>query len=428
MAAPGGGPFIGGRQVTPQEMEARMTEEAKKHGLTLEQFKQLQMIQQKRLEAEAAKAGMTPQQFIAMQQQRLQEEAAKAGMSPQQFLAMKQQEAIQAQRQAAQQAQQQGQQSQSPDANGQPPQPQPGQPQLQKIDLNKPVEPKPDALAVAKFLRSQDLKLRTCIFDGQRKEMFKVKRAFRVLQSDAYKKAREKDPLLPPVTNDVEARNAVQLLPLNMLALRVGKKDDEHAGHNHKKPKRVKGLWDVKIEGQQEFEPMMHYMWIYEVPSIKTRVYSILALLAVFTVVLFPLWPMFMRQGVWYLSVGAMGLLGAFFAMAIFRLILFCVTVFAVPPGLWLFPNLFEDVGFFDSFKPVWGWQETKKKKKSKKGGDGSAIAAGQQAVEKASQDVPTSNMNGGAIASGSEPTASTGGALTTKRHAAPMVEDADDD
>lgn len=82
--------------------------------------------------------------------------------------------------------------------------------------------------------------------------------------------------------------------------------------------------------------------------------------LAIFAVVLFPLWPIVLRQGVWYLSVGMMGLLGAFFAMAIFRLILFCVTVFAVPPGLWLFPNLFEDVGFFDSFKPVWGWQEVK--------------------------------------------------------------------
>lgn len=34
------------------------------------------------------------------------------------------------------------------------------------------------------------------------------------------------------------------------------------------------------------------------------------------------------------------------------------MTVFTVPPGLWLYPNLFEDVGFFDSFRPVWGWQE----------------------------------------------------------------------
>ena len=60
----------------------------------------------------------------------------------------------------------------------------------------------------------------------------------------------------------------------------------------------------------------------------------------------------------WYLSMGFLGLIGLFFAMAIFRLILFCATVFTVPPGLWLYPNLFEDVGFFDSFRPVWGWQE----------------------------------------------------------------------
>lgn len=216
-----------------------------------------------------------------------------------------------------------------------------------------------------------------------------------------------------------------------MLALRIGKKEDAHAGHNHKKAKRVKGLWDVKIEGQQDFDPMMHYMWIYEAPSIKTRVYSILALIAVFTVVLFPLWPMKMRQGVWYLSVGAMGLLVAFFAMAIVRLILFCVTVFLRPPGLWLFPNLFEDVGFFDSFKPVWGWQETKKKKSKKSKG---AIAAGQAEAEKVGGDVPTANVNGGAVSSGAElanaPTSANGGgvAVATKRHAAPTVEEVDDE
>lgn len=75
-------------------------------------------------------------------------------------------------------------------------------------------------------------------------------------------------------------------------------------------------------------------------------------------VVMFPLWPIKLRVGVWYLSMGMLGLIGLFFAMAIFRAILFGVTYFAVPPGLWLYPNLFEDVGFFDSFRPLWGWQE----------------------------------------------------------------------
>ena len=160
----------------------------------------------------------------------------------------------------------------------------------------------------------------------------------RALQTPKYTKAQKKDPLLPKIENEDQARNALQLLPLSMLALRVSKKDP-HEGHNHatpKKEKRVKGQWDVKIEHQQQFEPLMHYMWVYEGSQWKTKVWAAVALVAVFTVVLFPLWPLMMRQGVWYISVGAMGLLIAFFGLGIVRLILYCLTVFTIPPGLWM--------------------------------------------------------------------------------------------
>lgn len=186
-----------------------------------------------------------------------------------------------------------------------------------------------------------------------------VKRAIRAIQSPAYAKAQSKaKSLLPPVTDKASAENAFKLLPLSLLALRVSKVDP-HAGHNHAKPKnRVKGLWTVKVEQNQEIDPMMHYVWLYEGPQWKQKAMAAGVLVVIMAVVMFPLWPIMLRQGVWYLSIGAMGLLGLFFAMSIFRLILFCVTYFAVPPGLWLYPNLFEDVGFFDSFRPVWGWQE----------------------------------------------------------------------
>lgn len=162
------------------------------------------------------------------------------------------------------------------------------------------------------------------------------------------------------MTDRASAENVFKLLPLSLLALRVSKVDP-HEGHNHAKPKnRVKGQWTVKIEQHQDVNPMMHYVWLYEGPQWKQKAMAAAVVAGIFAVVLFPLWPVMLRQGVWYLSVGMMGLLGLFFAMAIFRLILFCITVFAVPPGLWLFPNLFEDVGFFDSFKPLWGWQEVR--------------------------------------------------------------------
>ncbi|KAK0658452.1 Translocation protein SEC62 [Lasiodiplodia hormozganensis] len=302
------------------------------------------------------------QEQIAFMQRQLAAEAQKHGMTVPQYVeqlkaqAMRQQQMMQ-QQAAQQQAAQQG---------GPPPQqgqPRPMPPGAQPV---QPGPPTPQAIAVANFLRSQDLKPRTCIFNEKRKDMFRVKRAIRALHSEAYQKARAKNNLLPPVTDRATAENAFKLLPLSLLALRVTK-IDPHEGHAHGKKKRVKGLWTVKVEQQQNADDDSHYVWLYEGPQWKQKLYAVLALIAVFAVVMFPLWPLVMRQGVWYLSMGMLGLIGLFFAMAIFRLILFCITVFIVPPGLWLYPNLFEDVGFFDSFRPVWAWQETEEDKKKAK-------------------------------------------------------------
>jgi translocation protein SEC62 len=170
-------------------------------------------------------------------------------------------------------------------------------------------------------------------------------RAIRALSSPAYQKARAKNPLLPEVHDRASAENTFKLLPLSLLALRVSKVDPEHGheGHNHAKPKRVKGLWTVRIEQHQEANDDNYYIWLYEGSQWKQKLYAAGALVLVIAVVLFPLWPLFLRQGVWYLSMGMLGLIGLFFAMAIVRLILFIITMFAAPPGLWLYPNLFED-------------------------------------------------------------------------------------
>jgi translocation protein SEC62 len=397
------------------------------------------------MQAEAQKRGMTLQEFQAFQRRTIEEEAKKLGITPQEFVMKKQAEARE--QMARQQAQGQG--AGQPGPPGQPA-PAPGQPQqrMQQLDITKPVEAKPEALALAKFLRVQDLKTRTVLFNGQRKDMFKgkpddlnpgttsnifiVKRAIRALLTDKYKKAQTKDALLPKVENEADARTALQVLPLNMLALRVSKKDP-HEGHNHAKPKkekRVKGLWDVKIEHQQQFEPMMHYIWIYEGSQWKTKVWAALAVIAAFIVVLFPLWPLFMRQGVWYLSVGAMGLLIAFFGLGIVRLILFCLTVFTIPPGLWIFPNLFEDVGFFDSFKPLYEWGDSKKQKKSKKKKaalEGAQTGSAQPSKENAGATATaTSATSTPPTANGTAATSGTESAAVNRRHA--TVEEADDE
>jgi translocation protein SEC62 len=69
--------------------------------------------------------------------------------------------------------------------------------------------------------------------------------------------------------------------------------------------------------------------------------------------VMFPLWPVKLRVGVWYLSVGALGLVGAFIVLAIIRLIFWCLTVLCAKRAIWIFPNLFEDVGFVSDIRPI---------------------------------------------------------------------------
>ncbi|KAK0924138.1 Translocation protein S62 [Friedmanniomyces endolithicus] len=305
----------------------------------------------------------TPDQIRQMQQQ-IAAEAQKAGISvPQYVERLKAQAQQNHQRMQMMQQQQRAQQQQQGQQQMQQGGAQPGQ----QVPI-APGPPKLEALAVAAFLRSQNLELRTCIFQEKRKDMFKVKRAIRALHSPAYEKARKKNALLPEVKDRVTAENTFKLLPLSLLALRVSKVDEKgHEGHAHAKKKRVKGLWTVKVEPQQEAGDEFHYVWLFEGSQWKNKLYAVGALALILAVVFFPVWPYHLRLGVWYLSMGMLGLLGLFFAMAIFRLILFLITMFAKPPGLWLFPNLFEDVGFFDSFKPAWAWHEDEKAVKRRK-------------------------------------------------------------
>ena len=67
----------------------------------------------------------------------------------------------------------------------------------------------------------------------------------------------------------------------------------------------------------------------------------------------------------YYLSVAAAGFLVFIIVLAIIKYILF-VILFIVTGGklkLWIFPNLTEDVGFFESFVPAYVYTYDKPKK-----------------------------------------------------------------
>jgi translocation protein SEC62 len=102
----------------------------------------------------------TPEQIRQIQMQ-LAAEAEKHGISIQEYVQRLRQQAM-AQQQAQMQAQMQAQQEQ----------------QQQQAQPIQPGPPKPEALAVANWLKSQDLKPRTVVHDEKRKDMFKGQKRF----------------------------------------------------------------------------------------------------------------------------------------------------------------------------------------------------------------------------------------------------------
>ncbi|EIW78501.1 translocation protein [Coniophora puteana RWD-64-598 SS2] len=216
-----------------------------------------------------------------------------------------------------------------------------------------------DIKNVVSFLRSSKagIKIRVGALNGKRVDYFKGKTAAKALQSPAYAKLKN----VPPVTSDEDASKLLQSVIPFTFFLRVER--GSPSGSAASSP-RV-----LQVLPQQAFAPEGYYAWFYEGSQWTTYAGGLLMVAVMLAGVMFPLWPPIMRLGVWYLSVAMLGLVGAFFVLAIVRLVFYIVTLVVASPGIWMFPNLFADVGVIESFVPGWEWDIPKKKvKKSRKG------------------------------------------------------------
>ncbi|KAI9339562.1 translocation protein Sec62-domain-containing protein [Zopfochytrium polystomum] len=118
------------------------------------------------------------------------------------------------------------------------------------------------------------------------------------------------------------------------------------------KPPKSKTL---SLQPIQVFSPDAFYIWVYEGNQWWGTLMGLGVLVLTLAGVMFPLWPQFMRTGVYYLSLAFLGLLGLFFGLIIVRFIVWLVLVLTIGRGGWIFPNLLADVGIVESFIPTWG-------------------------------------------------------------------------
>lgn len=164
------------------------------------------------------------------------------------------------------------------------------------------------------------------------------KSAIKALLSPAYAKLKS----VPKVTSETEAQSVLASVIPFAFFLRVDR--GAPSGSSSSSPKQV------TVNQMQMFKPEEYYAWFYEGSQWTTYAGGAAMVAIMLAGVMFPLWPPTMRLGVWYLSIGCLGLVGLFFGIAILRLIFYIVSVVVASPGIWVFPKLFADVGFV-SFK-----------------------------------------------------------------------------
>ncbi|CAK7896093.1 translocation protein Sec62p [[Candida] anglica] len=239
------------------------------------------------------------------------------------------------------------------------------------------------AISLANYLRdNKALKQRTGLLNNKEDiDFFRFKRFVRLLTSDEYKK-KQSNPKngLMPINSEKEAVQAFIMLiqgqfviPINKLHFKEIKETNPSWKPNRSKP-------TLTPSNKANLEPNAYFAWTYTKPNPFMLLYGILLIVGIFAVILFPLWPSFMKVGVWYLSMAFLGLIALFFAIAIVRLIIYVITLLALPRAFWLYPNLFEDCGVLESFQPLYGWEEPKKdKKKKSKSKKGSVTTTGDE-------------------------------------------------
>lgn len=103
-----------------------------------------------------------------------------------------------------------------------------------------------------------------------------------------------------------------------------------------------------------KFDPSASYIFVHDSTNWLHIILAFVCIIVILSVFMNQLWPKRLKHYSSYVFYPIIAFLCFIVVLGFVRLIFFAVTFFAKPPGIWLFPNLFADVGFFESFVPVW--------------------------------------------------------------------------
>lgn len=117
------------------------------------------------------------------------------------------------------------------------------------------------------------------------------------------------------------------------------------------------GKGELSMVRNRDFDESGYFAWIYEGDKTVSHLMTTALVVGFFFCVCFQIWPTFLRVFVWYLSVSL--LLFILFLISSRAFLFLCVWI--VGYEVWFLPNLFdEQLGFYESFKPVISCEPTR--------------------------------------------------------------------
>jgi translocation protein SEC62 len=106
------------------------------------------------------------------------------------------------------------------------------------------------------------------------------------------------------------------------------------------------------------------YMWAEEKYDFFSLFIGLSGISLLFAIAMFKAWPIWLQKGVYFLRYPFGVIIGAMLVLIIVRVVVFLVSQFTHPPGLWIYPNLLAECGVLESFVPMYAWNTAESDKK----------------------------------------------------------------
>ncbi|ORD97290.1 SEC62 [Hepatospora eriocheir] len=177
---------------------------------------------------------------------------------------------------------------------------------------------------VEKILRKVETE--SCVLNNiKRVVVFKAKNAYSLLKKSGF--------------NEDEIKKGLECLLDEGIIFKVSV-DDKNA--------KIVLSKDVTIEDE--------YIWEKENYSIVYLILTLISLVCVSLMIFTIYFPNWYKYTLYYMKYPLLGFLGFLLVAGVVRWIVFLITLVLYESQLWIWPNLFADCGFIESFIPLYEW------------------------------------------------------------------------